>query len=381
MRYVRVPCLAITLVIAAATAFAQKSDVIVITGAEKTVLDAWSAAAALAKKAPGGAMRHVVLEDTILESGSALSERLASLVSAHKARAVVVHGSNAALGFRNLRQVSPDLILISVCPEGPSLDIEAAASLVLDVDWIGRAAGLARRAAQYGVKEIVFYPDSKPEGSDGRRAFKQVLMAAAADSAISFIEFPEKTDKAAFLTSRLVAAGGKVLLWAGNGKERVPLLKALASGGGYYLEQASPSIRIDYPEILGFSAALNAGGHSQLVKIAEKNAIEMGAAGKYGVWQYPADWVLLRTAISLAQDALARKIRVTDPDLIREKAAAETGGVKFKFEPQPDPDTLVPSRNHFLFTEDLYVLGRGILPAAKVEVPPKYYALAKPDKR
>ncbi|GEM_PF-2302557 len=366
---------------AAASAFAQKADVIVITGAEKAVPDAWSAAAALAKKAPDGAMRHIVLEETVLASGSALSERLVSLVTAHKARAVVVHGSNAALGFRNLRQASPDLILISICPEGPSLDIEAAASLVLDMDWVGRAAGLARRAAQYGVREIVFYPDSKPEGSDGRRAFKQVLMAVAADSAISFQEFPEKTDKAAFLASRLAAAGGKVLLWAGNGKERVALLKALASGGGYYLEQVSPSIRIDYPEILGFSAALNAGGYPQLVKIAEKNAIEAGAAGKYGVWQYPADWVLLRTAVSLAQDALSRKIRVTDPDLIRDKAAAETGGVKFRLEPRPDPDTLVPSRNHFLFTEDLYVLGRGILPAAKVEVPPKYYALAMPEKR
>jgi hypothetical protein len=353
------------------------ADILIVTGAEDVGAEARIAALSLGKKILGYSVRTVALDAKTLITPAMLSERLSTLAAETRAKAVIVHGADSSLAFRRIQAASPGTLLVSVRPEGPALDAEASSSLVMDLDWTGRAVFLAGIAARYGIKEILFSPDARDRGSDGRRTFKAVLSEAAADSSLAFVEFPVKSEKAVFLSERLKATGGKLLLWIGEGQDGLGLLDVLLSSGGYYLEQPVPSIREGYPALFRIETAPKGDQFATLVKAAEKNAIEMGAAGRFGVWQFPADWVLVRSAAAIASESLNKRNLLSDIAFVRAKVAAETGSGKFQLKSRIDPETGVRARNHYLFREDLYVLGKGLLPANGIEVPEKYYGKMK----
>jgi hypothetical protein len=74
---------------------------------------------------------------------------------------------------------------------------------------------------------------------------------------------------------------------------------------------------------------------------------------------------------------LDKRNLLSDADFIRAKVAAETGNGKLLLISRIDPETGVRARNHYLFREDLYVLGKGLLPANGIDVPAKYYGKIK----
>jgi hypothetical protein len=355
----------------------SKADILIVTGAEGASSEARAAALSLGKKVLGYSVRAVELDDKTLMMPVVLSERISALAAETSARAVIVHGADASFAFKSLQAASPGILLISVRPEGPALEAEASSALVIDLDWTGRAVFLARTAARYGIKEILFSPDARERGSEDRRNLKNVLSSAATEAFLSFTEFPAKVDKAAFLDERLKVTGGKLLLWIGEGQDSPGLLARLLAGGGYFLEQPVPTIREDYPALFRVEKAPKGDEFTSLVKAAEKSAIEMGAAGKFGVWPYPADRVLMRAAAAIASESLEKRNLLSDAAFIRAKMAAETGGGKFELISRIDPETGVRARNHYLFREDLYVLGKGLLPAKGIEIPEKYYMKMK----
>jgi hypothetical protein len=356
-----------------------KADIVLATGAATEFPDADSAARGLERKGQSFVCRQLTLDNKVLSNPALLSERLQAYVSGVRAKAVILNPAavGTARAFNKLRDANPGIILIAIAPEDPSLDIEAASDLVLDVDWVGRAVLLARVSGQYGLKEILYSPDLPAKGSEGRRLFKDVLSAAAADMGLGFMEMPGTGDRLGFLRERLSSTSGKLLLWPGDNKDSTDFLIQIRDGAGYVLERPDPSGLIQYPALFGFDPAAAGGDYQKLLKSAERNAIEEGAAGRFGLWEIPGDWALTRAAAQMAFEAAAKPALLQDAAYIQGKIAREMDGVKFRLSPRIDPDTGVRSRNHYLFQEDLYVLGKGFIPAGKTEIPGKYYLIKR----
>jgi hypothetical protein len=364
---------------AGAQSYQGRIDLLVATAGLVEAPDAFRAAQALQASSKGLACRHLILETATLKASSDIAERLLAHVQAAQPKALIVSPApkGTAAAFFKLKAADPSLVLIAICPEDPPLELEAASDLVLDLDWAGRAVLVAKLAAQYGIREIVQAEASSGKGSRGASAFSTVLAAAAQEAGLTLMSLPSAKAPADFLEERAAALSGKVLFWPGDLKDLSPVLERLLKRGGYMAEQIQPSLSRDYPALLGLEAPSNDGDYRKTLKQAERNIIETGAAGRFGVWQIPGAWVLTKAAADATGTALEQRSKLNDLSFLRERIARNMDGVKFKLSARVDASTGVRSRNHFLFMEDIYMLGKGIFPVGQDDLPLRYRLLVR----
>jgi hypothetical protein len=349
--------------------------ILLITGQADAHIDEFSMAAGLEKRSTGRTVRHQAVDGKVFSAPGVLTERIVSLADIVGARALVVSPASAgtADAFKRLREKYPEMVLIAVRPADPALAIEAWADLVLDVDWIARAYYLAKLAGQYGLREIVVAGNTGMS-SDAEEAFlRRSLASATAENGLGLTILPETGNRVAAIESRIAETGGKMLFWAGNSADRLALSKAALKGGAFILEPSEPSLLVDFPALVGYDPRPDSGNYAKILKRAERAAIEAGEAGRLGTWALPPGYALTALGAEMAEAALKKRGSVKDAKLLQEKTALILSGTKFALTRRLDPATGVKASNHFLLREDIYVLGKGYLPASQTETPPKYY--------
>lgn len=362
-------------------AFADQAvQILIVTGDRETSPDACEAADRLAGKDSSASnksgFRHVALDKATFLDPASLKKTIVEYSADPRIRGIVVSPAMAgtASAFQAVKDKRIDVSCAAIDSRERTLYIESYADLIVGTDIVARAARLARLARQYGIPRILAIPGTSPYSQDESGLFDAVLSAACADSGVALAVKPAKEGLEPFMKRDAEANPGRTLLWASEVLDPAVLGKFLASGN-YVIESPYPSLISDYSGLLAQDARADPGDYQKILKRFEKAAIDSGFAGHLGTWVFPESFVLTSAVSEFLRKNAGKRFSPRYADALLEEIQRSCPGTKPALTQRIDPGTGVKSKNHFLFKEEIYVLGKGFVSPAPSDVPAKYRAL------
>jgi hypothetical protein len=166
--------------------------------------------------------------------------------------------------------------------------------------------------------------------------------------------------------------GKNTAFFCTNDAHTEPLLKQLAKYGGYFVEADLPSPLMGYPGAFGIDLSKEAGNWPVILKKVEKAVIAAGAKGRMGTWAYSYGYTNSAALAEFGKRIVEGKAKLNSKKDLMDCYAAYTPGAKWNGNYYTDLGTGVTKKNLMLVYQDTYVMGRGYMNAASVQVPEKY---------
>jgi hypothetical protein len=363
------------------SAFAEGAvQILIITGDGASSPDAFIAAQRLAGKDSSASKksgyRHIALDKDSFRDPARLKKTMLEYSIDPRVMGIIVSPAPAgtAAGFQAVKEKRSEIVCAAVDPEESSLYIESYADLVVGTDVVYRAARLARLARQYGISRIIALSGKSPFSSEEDALFNAVLTAACADTGIGLITKPPKESAESFLKKDAESNPGKTLLWSPETLDPL-ILKTFLGSGNYLIESPYPGLDSDFARLLAQEPGTDSDDYQKTLKRYEKAAIDSGYAGRLGTWIFPQPYVLTSGVAEFLRKNSGKKKSSGDLESLLEEIQRFCPGTKPALVRRTDPDTGVKAKNHFLFKEDTYLLGKGFVPSTQAEGQEKYRML------
>jgi hypothetical protein len=127
-----------------------------------------------------------------------------------------------------------------------------------------------------------------------------------------------------------------------------------------------------YPGAFGIDLQGMSGDWAAILKKVEDAVVAKGAGGRMGTWAYSLGFCHTAGLTEFGKLVAEDKAKITDTKTLLECYGKFSPGAKWNGNHYVDAATKSPVRNFFLVYQDTYVLGKGYLGVAEVEVPEKY---------
>ena len=341
--------------------------------------------------AEGGMITHITYPDNFMSEMETTIGQIVGLADDPKMRVIVVNQAipGTAEGFRRVREKRPDIILLAGTAQEDPAVITAAADLALIADDISRGYTIPRGAQKMGAKTFVHvsFPRHMSYETLGRR--RAIMEAACKDLGIKFVfeTAPDPTSDVGvagaqqFILEQMPAwlekYGKDTAFFCTNDAHTEPLLKRIAELGGYFVEADLPSPLMGYPGALGIDLSQEKGDWTAILKKVEESVEKAGGKGRMGTWAYSIGYTHSAALAEFGKRVVEEKAKV---DSLKDLVACYnefTPGAKWNASYYTDAGTGVRNKKMVMVRQDTYVLGKGYLGVADVEVPEKYFKITK----
>jgi hypothetical protein len=352
-------------------------QVLIVTGDEATTPDSFIAAQKLAGKDSSASnksgFRHVSLGKDAFQDPAVLKKTIVDYVDDPRVRAIVVSPAvpGTASAFLAVKKKRADVQCAAIDPKDEYLLIESSADLVLGTDIVYRAVRLARMARMYGIPRVIDMGGKSRFSAEENALFQAVLASACSDAGVGLVSRPAKDAPKDFLKKEIDSNPGKSLMWSPESPDAQTLRSYLASGG-FVIESPFPSLNEDFSRLLFQDPSADRGDYQKILKRYEKSAIDSGFAGRLGTWIFPEAYVLTSGTAEYLRKTADKKNSSFNADELLADIQKYCPGAKPGIVRRTDPDTGIKSKNHFLFKEEAYILGKGFVTPSPSEVQDKY---------
>ena len=341
--------------------------------------------------AEGGMVTHLTYPDNFMSEMETTISQIVGLADDPKMKVIVVNQAipGTAEGFRRVREKRPDIILLAGTAQEDPAVITAAADLALIADDISRGYTIPLGAQKMGAKTFVHvsFPRHMSYETLGRR--RAIMEAACKDLGIQFVfeTAPDPTSDVGvagaqqFILEKMPAwlekYGKDTAFFCTNDAHTEPLLKRIAELGGYFVEADLPSPLMGYPGALGIDLSQEKGDWPAILKKVEEAVEKAGGKGRMGTWAYSIGYTHSAALAEFGKRVVEEKAKV---DSLKDLVACYnefTPGAKWNASYYTDAGTGVRNKKMVMVRQDTYVLGKGYLGVADVEVPEKYFKITK----
>ena len=341
--------------------------------------------------AEGGMITHITYPDNFMSEMETTIGQIVGLADDPKMRVIVVNQAipGTAEGFRRVREKRPDIILLAGTAQEDPAVITAAADLALIADDISRGYTIPLGAQKMGAKTFVHvsFPRHMSYETLGRR--RAIMEAACKDLGIKFVfeTVPDPTSDVGvagaqqFILEQMPAwlekYGKDTAFFCTNDAHTEPLLKRIAELGGYFVEADLPSPLMGYPGALGIDLSQEKGDWPAILKKVEEAVDKAGGKGRMGTWAFSYGYTTTAALAEFGKRVVEEKAKV---DSLKDLVACYnefTPGAKWSANYYTDAGTDVRNRKMVMVRQDTYVLGKGYLGVADVEVPEKYFKITR----
>jgi hypothetical protein len=353
---------------------ASAPRVVVATPAESADPGRFAAVEAAARDYPAATAEivHAVLPPGGGEA--AIAAFVAKAAQDRRVKVLVVAPAprGTAEGFRRAKAARPELFCLAADPRDEALPIESSADLVVQLDREGRAYAIAWAAKRMGAKALVAaYAREEASDPDALRERKVMSRSAASLGLPYSAELaPSGVDPAAYVRARSGAwLSGGAALYCAQAALVAPLLAGAIAGNGIVAEAAGETTRSACAAALGVDLSPALGDAAKEKRILETAAKAAGMSGRLGLWDASYSRASAAGLAEYAARLASGKARKDDQGDLAASLDARSGGSAWILRPYADPETGVKSANRVLLSQDIYVLGRGYLQNALVNVP------------
>ena len=339
----------------------------------------------------GGMVAHVTYPDSFMAEMETTIGQIVGLADDPKMKVIVVNEAipGTSEAFRRVREKRPDIILLAGTAQEDPAVITAAADLAIIPDDISRGYTIPLGAQKMGAKTFVHisFPRHMSYETLGRR--RAIMEAACRDLGIRFVAetAPDPTSDVGvagaqqFILEKMPAwiekYGKDTAFFCTNDAHTEPLLKRIAELGGYFVEADLPSPLMGYPGALGIDLSQERGDWPAILKKVEEVVEKAGGKGRMGTWAFSYGYTTTAALAEFGRRVVEEKAKV---DSLKDLVACYgefTPGARWSANYYTDAGTDVRNRKMVMVRQDTYVLGKGYLGVADVEVPEAYFKVTR----
>ena len=341
--------------------------------------------------AEGGMITHITYPDHFMSEMETTIGQLLGLADDPQMKVIVVNTAvpGTAEAFRRIREKRSNILLFAGSVQEDPEVITTAADLSLTKDNISRGYTIPLGAKRMGAKTFVHisFPRHMSYELLGRR--RAIMEAACNDLGLQFVfeTAPDPTSDVGVAGAQqfilenvptwLEKYGKDTAFFCTNDAHTEPLLKRIAGLGGYFVEADSPSPLMGYPGALGVDLAREKGDWPAILKKVEEAVVKAGGGERMGTWVYSYGYTTSAAMAEFGKRIVEGRAKL---DSMKDLIACYddlTPGAKWNASYYTDAGTGVRNRKMVLVRQDTYVFGKGYLGVADVEVPEKYFQIAR----
>ena len=339
----------------------------------------------------GGMVAHVTYPDSFMAEMETTIGQIVGLADDPKMKVIVVNEAipGTSEAFRRVQERRPDIILLAGTAQEDPAVITSAADLAIIPDDISRGYTIPLGAQRMGAKTFVHisFPRHMSYETLGRR--RAIMEVACKDLGLQFVAetAPDPTSDVGvagaqqFILEKMPAwiekYGKDTAFFCTNDAHTEPLLKRIAELGGYFVEADLPSPLMGYPGALGIDLSQEKGDWPAILKKVEETVDKAGGKGRMGTWAFSYGYTTTAALAEFGKRVVEEKAKV---DSLKDLIACYnefTPGARWNASYYTDAGTDVRNRKMVMVRQDTYVLGKGYLGVADVEVPEAYFKVTR----
>ena len=384
-------CVAVPCTMAQAAA---KYHIGIITGTVSQSEDDLRGAEAMIKEygdvKNGGMIQHLTYPNNFMAEQQTTISQIVSLANDPLMKAIVMNQAvpGAAEGFRRVREMRPDILLLGGVPQEDPLVVAKTADLIMRNDFVSAGYRVIWAAKKLGAKTFVHISFPRHMSVETLTRRRMIFEQACNDLGIKFVfeTAPDPTSDVGVVGAQqfmlenvpkwVKKYGKETAFYATNDAHTEPLIRQVVEFGGIFVEASLPSPLLGYPGALGIDLKAEKGNFPAIMKKVEEAVVAKGGSGRLGTWSYSFGYSASCGLTQHAINVIEGKSKMTNMKDIFKAFAKYTPGAKWGGSYYVDASTGVKLDNFVLLLQDTYIFGKGYIKSAEVKVPEKYLKIS-----
>ena len=338
----------------------------------------------------GGMIQHLTYPNNFSAEQETTISQIVSLANDPLMKAIVMNQAvpGATEGFRRVRQMRPDILLLGGVPQEDPLVIGKVSDLIMRNDFVSAGYRVIWAAKQLGSKTFVHISFPRHMSIETLTRRRMIFEQACKDLGVKFV-FETAPDPLSdvgvvgaqqFLLENvpkwIKKYGKDTTFYATNDAHTEPLIRQVVEHGGLFVEASLPSPLLGYPGALGIDLSAEAGNFPAILKKVEQAVIDKGGSGRFGTWAYSYGFTTTAGLGEFAKRCIEGKAKADSLSDLFDAYGKYTPGAKWGGSYYVDASTGVRLNNFVLLLQDTYIFGKGYIKSAEVEVPEKYLKIS-----
>ena len=338
----------------------------------------------------GGMIQHLTYPNNFSAEQETTISQIVSLANDPLMKAIVMNQAvpGATEGFRRVRQMRPDILLLGGVPQEDPLVIGKVADLIMRNDFVSAGYRVIWAAKQLGSKTFVHISFPRHMSIETLTRRRMIFEQACKDLGVKFV-FETAPDPLSdvgvvgaqqFLLENvpkwIKKYGKDTTFYATNDAHTEPLIRQVVEHGGFFVEASLPSPLLGYPGALGIDLKAEQGDFQAIMKKIETAVVAKGGKGRLGTWSYSFPYSGTVGLTQHAINVIEGKSKMTDLRDIFKAFGKYTPGSKWGGSYYVDASTGVRLNNFVLLLQDTYIFGKGYIKSAEIEVSEKYLKIS-----
>lgn len=338
----------------------------------------------------GGMIQHLTYPNNFMAEQETTISQIVSLANDPLMKAIVMNQAipGTAEGFRRVREMRPDILLLGGVPQEDPLVVAKTADLIMRNDFVSAGYRVIWAAKKLGAKTFVHISFPRHMSVETLTRRRMIFEQACNDLGLKFVfeTAPDPTSDVGIVGAQqfmlenvpkwVKKYGKNTCFYATNDAHTEPLIRQVVEFGGIFVEASLPSPLLGFPGALGIDLKAEKGNFPLIMKKVEQAVVAKGGSGRLGTWSYSFGYSATVGLTQHAMNVIDGKSKMTNMKDIFKAFSKYTPGAKWGGSYYVDASTGVKLNNFVLLLQDTYIFGKGYIKSAEIDVPEKYLKIS-----
>jgi hypothetical protein len=338
----------------------------------------------------GGMIQHVTYPNNFAAEQETTISQIVSLATDPLMKAIVMNQAvpGATEGFRRVREMRPDVLLLAGVAHEDPLVVGKVADLVMRNDFISAGYRVIWAAKQLGADTFVHISFPRHMSVETLTRRRMIFEQACNDLGIKWVfeTAPDPLSDVGIVGAQqyllenvpkwVEKYGKNASFYCTNDAHTEPLIRQVVEYGGTFVEASLPSPLLGFPGALGIDLSAEKGNFSAIMKKIEEVLAGKNASGRLGTWSYSFPFSATVGLAEHAINVIDGSSKMTDMQDLLKAFVKYTPGAQWAGSYYVDGTTGVKLDNYVLLLQDTYIFGKGYIGSAALDVPEKYLKIS-----
>jgi len=338
----------------------------------------------------GGMIQHLTYPNNFSAEQETTISQIVSLANDPLMKAIVMNQAvpGATEGFRRVREMRSDILLLGGVPQEDPLVIGKVADLIMRNDFVSAGYRVIWASKQLGAKTFVHISFPRHMSIETLTRRRMIMEQACNDLGVKFVfeTAPDPLSDVGMVGAqqfmlenvpKWVQKYGKATsFYCTVDGHTEPLIRQVTQFGGIFVEASLPSPLLGYPGALGIDLKAEKGNFPAIMKKVEAAVVAKGGKGRLGTWSFSFGYSATVGLTQHAMNVIEGKSKMTDMKDIFKAFSKYTPGAKWGGSYYVDGSTGVKLNNFVMLLQDTYIFGKGYIHSADITVPEKYLKIS-----
>lgn len=338
----------------------------------------------------GGMIQHVTYPNNFAAEQETTISQIVSLATDPMTKAIVMNQAvpGTTEGFRRVREMRPDILLLAGVAHEDPLVIGKVADLVMRNDFVSAGYRVIWAAKQMGADTFVHISFPRHMSVETLTRRRMIFEQACKDLGLKWVfeTAPDPLSDVGVVGAQqyllenvpkwVEKYGKNTSFYCTNDAHTEPLIRQVVEFGGTFVEASLPSPLLGFPGALGIDLSKEKGDFPAIMKKIENVLVAKKAGGRLGTWSYSFPFCATTGLIQHAVNVVENNSKMTNMKDVLKAFGQYTPGAKWAGSYYVDGTTGVKLNNYLLLLQDTYIFGRGYIGSAAIDVPEKYLKIS-----